>query len=221
MLNLIDGNAFFNSCFIIFAALACVLNSFIGPLLSCVCCDRVSKTCCLVKRHQGDYLDKEPVMHFAQLGSFVIVNIISHYLDSYLHKKDWLHRKHVSGTVKTGIKIVTLHRSSSVKGKKMTAKERIDKLEQDKNERRKVFKELVAHVEQGSSLDCFALLSANTIRGYLKTYPEEFVEEELQAAMRKGRDWWEHIGRRQAAGDCLGNSRTWFYNMAIRFGCCE
>lgn len=106
----------------------------------------------------------------------------------------------------------------AVKGKKLSAKERIEKLEADKNERRKIFKELCEHVGKGMSLDSFAPLSANSIRKYLKEYPEEFCQEELDNAMRQGRDWWENVGRRQANGECLGNSRTWFYNMANRFG---
>ncbi len=36
--------------------------------------------------------------------------------------------------------------------------------------------------------------------------------------MREGRQAWEEIGHKQANGQCLGNSRTWFYNMANRYG---
>ncbi len=103
-----------------------------------------------------------------------------------------------------------------MKGKKLSAKERIEKLEADKNERRKIFKELCEHVGRGMSVESFPPLSANSIRKYLKDYPEEFCQEELDNAMRQGRDWWENVGRRQANGECLGNSRTWFYNMANR-----
>lgn len=105
-----------------------------------------------------------------------------------------------------------------MKGKKMTTRERVEKLEQDKVERRRVFKELCDHVSAGYSLECFELLSANSIRKYLTAYPEEFSQEELENAQRSGRVWWEGVGRRQANGECLGNSRTWFYNMANRFG---
>lgn len=105
-----------------------------------------------------------------------------------------------------------------MKGKKLSVKERMAKLEGDKTERRKIFRELCEHVGQGYSLDSFAPLSKTSISSYLKLYPEEFCQEELDNAMRQGRDWWEGIGRRQASGDCLGNSRTWFYNMANRYG---
>lgn len=106
----------------------------------------------------------------------------------------------------------------AMKGKKATSKERIEKLGQDKNERRKIFKELCDHIRAGYSLDCFALLSDVSINKYLKLYPEEFCQEELHDAMRQGKQGWEDIGRKQANGSCLGNSRSWYYNMANRYG---
>lgn len=105
-----------------------------------------------------------------------------------------------------------------MKGKKMSVKERILKLEEDKNERRKIFRELCTHVAAGYSIDCFAPISDQSIRKYLKTYPEEFIEEELANAMREAKAYWEDLGKRQSNGSCLGNSRSWFYNMANRFG---
>lgn len=105
-----------------------------------------------------------------------------------------------------------------MKGKKVSHIERKAKVEQDSIERKKVFKELLAHIEAGYSLDSFPCLSANSVRGYFERYPDEFVREEYEASLRKGRVFWEDIGKRQANGQCLGNSRTWFYNMANRFG---
>ena len=71
-----------------------------------------------------------------------------------------------------------------MKGKKLSVKERMQKVEQDKNERRKIFRELCAHVRAGYSLDCFGPLSEVSIRTYLKKYPEEFIGEELENAMK-------------------------------------
>lgn len=105
-----------------------------------------------------------------------------------------------------------------MKGKKMTLEERKVKIEGDSIERRKVFKELVCHIQAGYSLNCFGPLSPDAIRKYLKVYPKEFIEEELQAAMRLGQSGWEEIGRKQSNGTCLGNSRSWYYNMANRYG---
>lgn len=104
-----------------------------------------------------------------------------------------------------------------MKGKKMTASERVAKLEADKVERRKVFKELIAHIEAGYSLDCFPAISDVTVRKYMKVYPDEFIEEEIVTALRKGKLGWEEIGKKQATGQCLGNSRSWYYNMVNRY----
>ncbi len=105
-----------------------------------------------------------------------------------------------------------------MKGKKLSHKERIAKIEDDKTVRRKIFKELCDHVSKGYSLESFSGLSVESIRKYLKVFSEEFVQEELDNAFRNGREMWETIGYRQANGQCLGNSRTWFYNMANRYG---
>jgi hypothetical protein len=116
------------------------------------------------------------------------------------------------------IKIITLHKVLDMKGKKLSSKERIEKLEHDKNERSKIFKELCAHLREGLSLESFAPIGPDSVRKYLQIYKEEFIQEEFEQALRAGRDCWEKIGKRQANGECLGNSRTWFYNMANRFG---
>ena len=102
--------------------------------------------------------------------------------------------------------------------KKVSGKERRALGERSKEEREKIFGELCKHLEMGLSLECFGLLSDTSIRNWCKKYPEEFIEEELQDAMRKGREGWEMIGRKQSTGECLGNSRSWFYNMANRYG---
>jgi len=105
-----------------------------------------------------------------------------------------------------------------MKGKKVSCVERTRRAEQDSKERSKIFKELCDHIKSGFSLECFAPLSAPTVKKWLKTYPEEFIEEELEQAYRLGQSGWEDIGRKQATGQCLGNSRSWYYNMANRYG---
>ena len=34
----------------------------------------------------------------------------------------------------------------------------------------------------------------------------------------EGKDYWETLGKRQSEGTCLGNSRSWYYNMSNRYG---
>jgi hypothetical protein len=103
------------------------------------------------------------------------------------------------------------------KGKKLTPQELRKKMESDKSLRKRIFSELCRHVERGYSLDCFRSLSDQSIRTYLKLYPEEFNEEVLAESMRKGKETWEDIGYDQATGKCLGNSRSWFLNMVNRY----
>lgn len=105
-----------------------------------------------------------------------------------------------------------------MKGKKRTCAERQAKLENDKTERRKVFKELQAHLARGLSIDCFPPLSKRSIYDFCKAYPDEFTLEGLEDAARQGKLWWENIGTSQANGSCMGNSRTWYYNMSNRYG---
>ena len=105
-----------------------------------------------------------------------------------------------------------------VKGKKLSHKERKDKLERDETERRRLFKALCAHVGQGLSIGSFSECHDDTLRDMLKRFPHEFDREELEIALREGKKWWETVGKNQALGTCMGNSRTWYYNMTNRYG---
>jgi len=105
-----------------------------------------------------------------------------------------------------------------MKGKKLSYKEFMESIRDDATLRRKIFDRLLEHVKRGFSLDCFDDLGETTIRKYLSTYPDEFVQEELERAQRKGKEGWEDIGRKQSRGECLGNSRSWYYNMSNRYG---
>ncbi len=105
-----------------------------------------------------------------------------------------------------------------MRGKKLTQKEREGKIAQDQSERKKIFQELLRHISSGYSMDCFPRLSQHNIKAFLERYPEDFIQEDLDVALRNSKMYWEGIGRRQADGSCLGNSRSWYYNMANRFG---
>ena len=105
-----------------------------------------------------------------------------------------------------------------MKGRKLTHKERVEKLESDASERRRICNALCAHLSEGYSFESFSEISTNSLKRYMNLYKEEFDQEEIEIARQKGRDAWERIGHAQANGQCLGNSRTWFYNMSNRFG---
>lgn len=106
----------------------------------------------------------------------------------------------------------------AMKGRKLTTYEKGKKFAEDETYRREVFSNLLKHLERGYSLDCFEDASDDSIRKYLKTYKDEWNEEELRQAQRKGKSMWEDVGFRQANGQCIGNSRSWYYNMANRYG---
>lgn len=105
-----------------------------------------------------------------------------------------------------------------MKGKKLNSREKSALYKSNPKERRKLFNSLLSHLSKGYSLECFADLSDTSVKTFFDLYPEEFVLEEYHEAIRKGRHLWEDIGHRQATGSCLGNSRTWYYNMSNRYG---
>lgn len=105
-----------------------------------------------------------------------------------------------------------------MKGKKLSHAEFVAKLDRESTERKKLFKQLCDHVATGYSVDSFYLVGDTTIDRFFKTYPEDFVREDFELAKRKGKANWESIGYRQSTGECLGNSRSWYYNMANRYG---
>lgn len=105
-----------------------------------------------------------------------------------------------------------------MQGRKLTTYEKSLKFAEEAGYRREIFQLLLKHVEKGFSLDSFEHASDDSIRKYLKLYKEEWNEEELRQAQRKGKGLWEDIGFRQANGQCIGNSRSWYYNMANRYG---
>lgn len=105
-----------------------------------------------------------------------------------------------------------------MKKDKPPIKERMKHYSESPEARIKCFKLLCKHVREGKSLDCFSELGDESIREFMKLYPDEFNAVELKEAMRGGKEMWETIGHRQAVGTCLGNSRSWYYNMANRYG---
>lgn len=105
-----------------------------------------------------------------------------------------------------------------MKGKKLTVKERMERLENDPVFRRSMFKDFLAHIERGMSADCFADLSIESVKDFMSRYPNEFDKDAYQDSCRKAKGMWEDMGYRQGNGECYGNSRSWFYNMANRYG---
>lgn len=100
---------------------------------------------------------------------------------------------------------------------KLSYKERLKRLENDPAARKGIFEKLLAHLSKGFSMHCFEDLSKEAIEKWCKLYPDEFDEEEIIEAKRRGELSWEKIGHSQASGASLGNSRSWILNMINRY----
>ncbi len=90
--------------------------------------------------------------------------------------------------------------------------------EGDKDARIELCRQLCSHLADGYSIECFSEVSTKRLARLMDTYEGEFPAETIDKARNVGRYGWELIGKRQADGRCLGNSRTWFYNMSNRYG---
>jgi len=102
--------------------------------------------------------------------------------------------------------------------KRVLEKDVHKKLEESVEYRYKIFEKLLSHISEGYSIDCFSDMSVGAVHAAIGRYPQEFDKESLARAERDGKAGWERIGREQATGRCLGNSRSWYYNMAHRYG---
>lgn len=105
-----------------------------------------------------------------------------------------------------------------MKGKKLNGSEKTKLFAESSEYRKEVFRELERHLSDGYSMDCFVPLDQQTIEEATKKYPLEFDPVAIKEAQRAGKSGWEALGRAQANGTCMGNSRTWYYNMNHRFG---
>lgn len=97
-------------------------------------------------------------------------------------------------------------------------KERRAELHRNEDKRKDLHEKLIKHLREGYSFDCFPYLSQKALKELMSAFPEEFDPEEIDEAIEFGKHCWEKIGKEQAAGSCMGNSRTWFYNMSNRYG---
>lgn len=94
-------------------------------------------------------------------------------------------------------------------------------LEEDPAYRAWIMQKLCSHLREGFSVNCFGVIARKTLERCIKNHPNEFDLEEIESAIEEGQLAWEKLGRAQARGECLGNSRTWFYNMCNRYNWSE
>lgn len=105
-----------------------------------------------------------------------------------------------------------------VKGKKLRYRELQARLHESADERRRLAAKLQAHLSQGFSVDSFPEVTRGTLKRLFELYPEEFDSDERELATLKGMLFWENVGKKQATGECLGNSQAWRFNMSARYG---
>jgi len=75
------------------------------------------------------------------------------------------------------------------------------------------------HLENGLSHDCFPYCDWKTVKKYANDYPDDFPEDRLNEAVRRGQMVWETLGMRGAMGR-VGNfsAASWIFNMKNRYG---
>lgn len=77
---------------------------------------------------------------------------------------------------------------------------------------------LCRHLREGYSMDSFPGADKGTIKKVLESYPQELDAGSVEIAAREGQLTWERIGRDQATGKSMGNSRAWSFTMGARYG---
>lgn len=105
-----------------------------------------------------------------------------------------------------------------MKGKKLTFKEKIKAIYEEPAETRRAYQRLLNHLAEGFSPDTCSPLTEKIVAELCEKWPDIWIAEEIGDAMMRGKLAWESIGRRQADGSCMGNSRSWYYNMSNRYG---
>jgi len=108
-----------------------------------------------------------------------------------------------------------------MKGKKRSADHLVTLFSSSPKERVRIFKRLLQHIERGLSADCFTEFCEQQIYENMEKYPLEWPRKDFVESTRKAKAMWEDIGYRQSNGSCVGNSRSWYYNMANRYGWSE
>ena len=96
--------------------------------------------------------------------------------------------------------------------------ERVDALLNSSDARQELCQALCLHLADGFSMTSFTGCNFSFLSRLRKEFPHDFNEAIIELAQDYGADMWEKLGKSQASGECQGNSRTWFYNMAHRYG---
>ena len=86
-------------------------------------------------------------------------------------------------------------------------------------ERQKLCDDFCAHLAEGFSIGAFPDADHKTIKRYARDFPEDFPAEKLEGAARRGRLYWEKMGKDGAEGKIEHfNATAWIFNMKNRVG---
>ena len=90
------------------------------------------------------------------------------------------------------------------------------------DDRQRLQNQYVEHVESGLSDECFPECDLQTLRRYLRDFPDDFDIDLIEVARRKRQLFWERAGRDGTMGQIDGfNAASWKFNMGNRFGWTE
>lgn len=75
------------------------------------------------------------------------------------------------------------------------------------------------HVSSGFSKSSFPLCDDDTIRRYRNSFPDDFPDDMIEEAFRKGRLLWEKVGISITLGSpARGSAGSWILQMKNRYG---
>ena len=84
--------------------------------------------------------------------------------------------------------------------------------------RRKLFKDLIEHLESGLSHHTFVPCDWETVERYVLLYPQVFEAQTILEARRRGHAWWEKLGATGAAGKIPHfNATAWLFNLKNKY----
>jgi len=86
-------------------------------------------------------------------------------------------------------------------------------------ERQDACKRFCDHLKQGLSFDCWAEADFDTIKRYIKDFPEDFHPDLINLAKREAKTFWEKVGIDGTIGKIKGfNAKSWEFNLKNRYG---
>jgi hypothetical protein len=162
----------------------------------------------IVKRYHSlesrQELSKRVIEHLKSgkpLGDFQEINKRSLQQLMTLHKEDF--------DIETIKKFMSLE--SAVIGKSSSLKYKTSE------ERKELFKKFCEHVAKGYNRHAFPDVSFETVRKYMKDYPEDMDQELLGEAERAGFLKHEQIGFGLMTGQIRGSAAAWKFTMVNKF----